>query len=192
MSLQVVEIAHELSMKYILLRVSNMTQGSCARKISLLLWWSWAWYFYFSSKTFYILTYIQFISTNNPLARKQASSIACFHKQQRAYLMPRYKTPLFIQTFCLFSRASLPLSWHSTRSSWPLHLPHILYIQWVHSKSCWLALFCTDLFCAVLSQCRLRAKQAACTPLHHDCVWAERRNGIHGSDHFPLLERKVT
>lgn len=40
--------------------------------------------------------------------------------------MPRYRTPLFIQTFCLLSRASLSVSWHSMRLSWPLHLPQVL------------------------------------------------------------------
>ena len=45
---------------------------------------------------------IQYISTNNPLARKQASSITSLHKQQRAYLMPWYKTPLLIQTLSPF------------------------------------------------------------------------------------------
>jgi len=73
----------------------------------------------------YSNTGIQYISTNYPLARKQASSITSLHKQQRTYLMPRYKTPLFIQTFCLLFRASLSARQHLTRPSWPLHLPQM-------------------------------------------------------------------
>jgi len=57
--------------------------------------------------------HIQYISTNNPLARKQAR----LHNQQRVYLMLRDKTSLFVQTSCLFSRASLSTSQHSTRPS---------------------------------------------------------------------------
>jgi len=42
-----------------------------------------------------------YISTNNPLTRKQASSITSLHKQQRASLMPSYKTSLFILSISL-------------------------------------------------------------------------------------------
>ena len=52
----------------------------------------------FQANLLYSNTCIQYISTNNPLARKQANSVTSLHKQQRVYLMPRYKTPLFIQT----------------------------------------------------------------------------------------------
>ena len=45
---------------------------------------------------YYSNTHFQYIFTNNPLSRKQANSITSLHKQQRVYLMPRYKTPLFI------------------------------------------------------------------------------------------------
>jgi len=65
----------------------------------------------------YSNTHIQYISTNNPLARKQSNSITSLPNQQRANLMAWYRTPLFIQSFCLLSRASLLESQHSARLS---------------------------------------------------------------------------
>ena len=115
-----------------LLWVSHTTPDSHARKISLLLWWSWSWcrlYLLSKASLLYSNTHIQYISTNNPLARKQANSITSLHNQQRVYLMPRYKTSLFVQTFCLLSRASLSASQHSTRPSWPLHLPQVCTME---------------------------------------------------------------
>jgi len=92
---------------------------------------------------FYSNSHIQYIFTNNPLARKQANSITSLHSQQRVYLMARYETPLFIQTFCMLSRASLSASQHLTRPSWSLHLPQKrsslveLRIVNLHSWICW-------------------------------------------------------
>jgi len=77
----------------------------------------------FQASLSYSNTCIQYISVNNPLAQKQASSITIFHKQQRAYLRPSYKTSLFI--LFLFPSAILLASWHWTRSSRPLHLLHV-------------------------------------------------------------------
>ena len=77
-------------------RVSNRTRSSHARKISLLP--CLLLYLSLLSQTslLYSNTCIQYISTNNPLTKKQANSIKSLHKYQRAYLMPRYKTSLFI------------------------------------------------------------------------------------------------
>ena len=91
--------------------VSITTQCSHARKISLLLWWLWSWccvsVLIFLSKPLYSNTHILYISTKNAWARKQSNSITSLQNQQRTNLMARYKTPLFIQSFCLLSRASL-------------------------------------------------------------------------------------
>ena len=44
---------------------------------------------------FYSNSHIQYIFTNNPLARKQANSITSLHSQQRVYLMARFITPVY-------------------------------------------------------------------------------------------------
>ena len=62
----------------------------------------------FKASLLYSNLHIQYISTNNPLPRKQANSITSLHNQQRIYLMARYKTPLFIQKYIQRPSVSFP------------------------------------------------------------------------------------
>lgn len=109
-------------------RVSHTTRGSCARKMSLLLW---SYHdvclctcisAYFSKQVFlYSKAGIQYISANNPLARKKANSTASLHEQHRAYFMPTYATPLFIQTSeSTFDEIELPSPSPTVCHSWTL------------------------------------------------------------------------
>ena len=98
---------------------------------------------YSSSKPFYILTHV-FSNVLFPLtihfARKQANSITSLHNQQRAYLMPRYKTPVYSDLLSLFQ--SLIIS-ESTFDEVELTSPSPIDILWQCSPGCPYACYVT-------------------------------------------------